>query len=437
MEHKIKFTTKVELPGLPDMGQHQPVKMDATWSRTVAEAQAIVAKLEAAVGYTTEKGGYPIVDTAQDVFYSNDAIIEAPEKGQPFYGQDAQFTHNPPSYTDNGDGTVTDNVTGLMWQKDPGAKLTWAAAAEGLDAFNTETLGGYSDWRIPTIKELFSLVDQRGVTGLTSATCTPYIDTNYFVFLYGDQAGELRFIDSQIISASIYGSTTMRESTTMFGYNFADGRIKGYPINKNFYCYHVRGNKSYGQNLLVEQQDGTITDEATGLMWMQHDSGAYKAGDAKDGSLDWEHALAWAQEMNDQNFLGYSDWRLPHVKELQSLVDYSRSPAITNSAAIDPLFTCTPVINVFGQEDYGYYWTSTTHNDLMSSPKPYEAAHYVAFGKGMGYMHGQIIDAHGAGSQRSDPKFGSREDYPAVDINAPQGDDQRIFNMVRLVRTAS
>ena len=61
-------------------------------------------------------------------------------------------------------------------------------------------------------------------------------------------------------------------------------------------------------------------------------------------------------------------------------------------------------------------------------------AAYVVFGYGMGYMDGEELDVHGAGCQRSDPKEGSRDDYPTCDTNAPQGDEQRVFNMVRIVR---
>ena len=51
-------------------------------------------------------------------------------------------------------------------------------------------------------------------------------------------------------------------------------------------------------------------------------------------------------------------------------------------------------------------------------------------------MDGEKVDAHGAGAQRSDPKIGNRSDYPSVDENSPQGDEQRVFNMIRLVRDA-
>jgi hypothetical protein len=403
---------------------------------TVEEANAIEEELVAAIGYTAAVDGYPIVDTNQTLFFSNDAIIDEPAEGEDFYGQDASYTGNAPSYTDNGDGTVTDNVTGLMWQQDPGEKLTWAEAVEYLDEFNEEALGGYSDWRIPTIKELYSLVDFSGKTRTSSDTSIPYINTDYFVFLYGDQAGEPRFIDSQILTTTIYNSTTLGGNTTVFGYNFADGRIKGYEIDKDFYCYFVRGNTNYGQNLFVDNGDETITDEATSLMWSQNDSGYYEAGTEGDGTLNWQEALEWVQEMNDEELLGYSDWRLPNIKELQSLADYSKSTIVDGTPSIDDLLYCTPIINAFGQDDYGYYWSGTTHNDTSASVIEYNAASYMVFGRAMGEMNGEVVDAHGSGSQKSDPKTGDREDYPVSDENAPQGDEQRVYNMVRLVRDA-
>ena len=62
---------------------------------------------------------YKVVDTGQMKCYNNSAEITTPSPGQSFYGQDANYTGNTPSYTDNGDGTVSDLVTGLMWQKSP------------------------------------------------------------------------------------------------------------------------------------------------------------------------------------------------------------------------------------------------------------------------------------------------------------------------------
>ena len=66
-----------------------------------------------------EAGFFPVVDTAQDTCYDNSGTISRPGFGESFYGQDAQHTGNAPGYTDNGDGMVTDNITGLMWQQSP------------------------------------------------------------------------------------------------------------------------------------------------------------------------------------------------------------------------------------------------------------------------------------------------------------------------------
>ena len=105
----------------------------------------------------------------------------------------------------------------------------------------------------------------------------------------------------------------------------------------------------------------------------------------------------------------------------------------TNSAAIDPVFNATQITNVAGESDYPFYWSDTTflHFDGSAS-----AAVYVAFGEGLGSMDGtNVIDVHGAGCQRSDPKDGDPNDFPSWG-NGPQGDVQRVFNYVRLVRDA-
>ncbi len=76
-------------------------------------------------GSTVAELTYPIVDTGQVHCYDNRNTIEFPKTGNPLYGQDAHYTANPPSYKDNGDGTVSDLVTGLMWTQDPGEKKTF------------------------------------------------------------------------------------------------------------------------------------------------------------------------------------------------------------------------------------------------------------------------------------------------------------------------
>lgn len=369
---------------------------------------------------------YHIVNTGQEYCYENGASIPCPNEDEPFYGQDAQYNSTQPSYTNNGDGTITDNLTGLMWQQDPGDKMTFDQAVTGAESFN---LAGYDDWRLPTIKELYSLILFSGVdpSGCdTVADCPgiePFIDTNYFIFEYGNTNAGERVIDSQFATSTKYVSTTMVGNDTDFGVNFADGRIKGYPTGpmlgqssgKLFFVLYLRGNPDYGVNDFIDNGDGTISDQATGLIWMQNDSGS---------GMIWEDALNFCESLG---YAGSEDWRLPNVKELQSIVDYSRSPDTTNSAAIDPIFKVTTITNEAGETDYPFYWSSTTHGNTVSGG----SANYVSFGRALGYMNGSWLDVHGAGAQRSDPKSGDPAEYSTG--HGPQGDAIRIYNYARCV----
>ncbi len=71
---------------------------------------------------------YTVVGTGQTKCYDNRREIAPPNPGEPFYGQDAQYPGIPPSYRDNGDETVSDLNTGLMWVKARGEKMPWEAA---------------------------------------------------------------------------------------------------------------------------------------------------------------------------------------------------------------------------------------------------------------------------------------------------------------------
>ncbi len=407
---------------------------------TTVTSFAIIIALGLGSGSLASAQTFNVVDTGQSACY--DAAgweITCPDPAQPYYGQDAQHDGNQPAYVDNGDGTVSDQVTGLMWQQTPDLdnKSTWTEAVAGAA---TCTVGGHTDWRLPEIKELYSLIDFDGWTGISAATSSPYLDTGFFDFAYGDTSSGERFIDAQYCSATEYVWTTMGGSHTVFGVNFADGRIKGYGTTmgpggteKEFFVRYVRGNPGYDDNDFSDNGDGTITDSATGLMWSQTDSGV---------GLVWEDALAWVEQQNTANYLGHDDWRLPNVKELQGIVDYTRAPDVTASPAIDPLFSTTSIVNAGSQTDYPYCWSSTTHLEGPNTSTRGTKASYIAFGRALGWMESppdsgnyQLMDVHGAGAQRSDPKTGNPDDYPYG--HGPQGDVIYIYNYVRLVRDAA
>ncbi|MEW8586897.1 MAG: DUF1566 domain-containing protein, partial [Candidatus Thiodiazotropha sp.] len=304
---------------------------------------------------------YPIVDTGQQRFFDNSSEIATPSEGDTFHGQDAQFDGNQPSYSHSDDGlTVYDKVTGLTWTQtadldgdgdiDADDKLTFDEAQSYPGTRNTQVYGGYSDWRLPTMKELYSLMNFNGTDPMSDDTSQliPFIDTDYFEFAYGDTAAGERVIDAQFWSSNRYVDYVFDSQQATFGLNLADGRIKGYPsgsggVVKTNYVYLVRGNTAYGVNDFTDNGDGTISDNATGLMWSQDDSGS---------GMAWTDALAWVEQKNAEDHLGYSDWRLPNAKEMQSLLDYSRAPGATGSAAIDALFNITSIVNEGGETDY-------------------------------------------------------------------------------------
>jgi len=385
--------------------------------------------------YSSEN--YMIIDTGQETFYNNSDPISKPLSEEPFYGQDAQFDGIQPSYQDNANGTVTDLKTGLMWQK--GYLTNKMSFDDAIASVDTFSLGGYDDWRVPTIKELYSLImfngkDPSGWNGSDVNMLIPFIDSEVFDFRYGIIENGERIIDAQYISSTKYVSTTMNGDETVFGVNFADGRIKGYPAGlthegnyKTYEVKYVRGNSEYGKNSFKNNYDSTISDYSTGLMWAQNDCGH---------GLNWQDALAWVQQKNRENYLGYNDWRIPNIKELHSILDYTRSPETTNSAAIDPVFNITSIMNAGGEIDYPYYWSGTTHKNMQKA----DNAAYFSFGRALGWMQPpnggayNLLDVHGAGAQRSDPKEGDPANFPFG--RGPQGDVIRIYNFVRLVRDA-
>ena len=371
---------------------------------------------------------WPVVETGQEACYDTSTAVACADAGAALHGQDAQYQGFAFDLVNNGDGTVSDRVTGLMWRRDPGEKLTWDQAVAGAATFD---LAGYDDWRLPTIHELYSLMDFRGLdpSGLESGEVTlkPFIDDEAFVFSYGDEAAGERLIDAQFATRTLYTGEVMSGQEAMFGVNFADGRIKGYPTaplpgqpdGKLFFVLYVRGGDGYGVHDYEDHGDGTISDHATGLMWQRDDS---------EVGMRWEEALSYCEGLE---LSGHDDWRLPNAKELHTLIDVTRSPDHTDTAAIDPLFQVTHVTNEAGADDCPFYWTSTTHANPRDGHEGANAA-YLAFGRAMGYFNGAWQDVHGAGAQRSDPKVGDPDDYPTG--HGPQGDAIRVLNFARCVR---
>ena len=98
----------------------------------------------------------------------------------------------------------------------------------------------------------------------------------------------------------------------------------------------------------TDNGNGTVTDNLTGLMWMKDANAGNDCAGPDAGTETWATALTSAAACNAASYAGQTDWRLPNVRELQSLIDYGRfSPAL-------------PSGHLFTSVLLSYYWTSTT-----------------------------------------------------------------------------
>ena len=201
-------------------------------------------------------GAFKLPDTGQTKCYQAvEPWAEIPCEGT---GQDGAYTINPMSFTDNGNDTVTDNNTGLMWQKqDDGNTYNWFQASGTYEAtYNPSSqdvcgsliLGGYSDWRLPTKKELMSIVNY------DIPYPGPTIDTTYFPSTKS----------TDYWSSTTYNSYPSLSWVVAFSYSAVGNDYR----NEGDYVRCVRGGQ-YPTQSLVDNGNGTVTDNATSLTWQQ------------------------------------------------------------------------------------------------------------------------------------------------------------------------
>ena len=227
---------------------------------------------------------------------------------------------------------VRDEVTGLVWENASYGTIDY----DDINIDSSAELCGLSGWRLPRLEELRSIVDYDRTS--------PAVDPYYFQELISDG----------------YWSSTINASNTLYyeGINLSEGNSGTYYYDHSYY-YYTPVNSTLNDDYLLERwpserytdnQDGTVTDTYTQLIWMRCSLG--QEWNSSNSSCDsdpeipeehnWLSALAFAGE----SYFGYNDWRLPNVKELASLRKISvKDPAIDSTA-----FPDTPAMT---------FWTST------------------------------------------------------------------------------
>lgn len=249
-------------------------------------------------------------------------------------GQDGAYPSNQMNFTLSS-GMITDNNTGLVWQQqDDGNAYNWYQAAGVYHAtYNADSssvcaaqnLGGHSDWRLPHMKELMSIID--------------------YAVAYPGPAADPIFGAAQANywSASSY---LVGPPGNAWILDFGSGTVNAYLKSFAAHVRCVRGGL-LAVGAYADNYDHTaVTDNGIGLMWQ-------KVG-LTGQTTTWNQALAYCEDLA---LGGYSDWRLPNIKELATVIDESGSS--------------NRLVNIFffpGMSPY-HLWSSTTYASATQSAR--------------------------------------------------------------------
>ncbi|MBI4384678.1 MAG: DUF1566 domain-containing protein [Nitrospinae bacterium] len=216
-----------------------------------------------------------------------------------------------PRFVDNGDGTVTDLLTGLMWMKNDtwlelGRLVTWHQGQEYAAKMSERKFAGHRNWRLPTGTEARELFDPE--------------------FSNTDREGVEIHLDPVFPSGC--GHTTWTSETrgakAAMGYDYrADYEYwlakenDGFPSGARLVRHlQTAQDLEREENRFVDNGDGTVSDLETGLMWKKSDSYL-----DLDKWVTWAEAKTYCLELNKQYFAKREDWRLPTRKEAMTIYD--------------------------------------------------------------------------------------------------------------------
>lgn len=190
--------------------------------------------------------------------------------------------------------------------------------------------------------------------------------------------GTLNIADAVYLLNYLFGSSTGQGPAPVAGPLPATGQTTcANEAGDNVSCDSVKCTGQDGlyqggcsfEGRFVDNGDGTVTDNCLGLMWQKSSADVLGDGSTPGDAVPWCEAMKYCEQLG---FAGHDDWRLPNLRELQSLVDHGREGIMS-----DPIFN----------EGNDWYWSSTYLYKRFNSASTH--AWYVAMYSGVTASNGQ------------------------------------------------
>lgn len=229
------------------------------------------------------------------------------------------------------EASVVDRLTGLVWTRaanapgppacNPNRTMNWDEALSYVDCLNANNYLGVATWRLPNRRELTSLLHYGSTDWMGWMTMQGFEDVGEF------------FWSSTWYAWDPSGSQRWTVGPTIVSGGFVTEKHFIWPVSGSSARLLATGQANDGDGVawpvprFVDPQAGTssagqvLVDALTGLMWTRDANSPGPAVCQSGAWKTWDEALAYIECLNANRYLGYGDWVLPNVNELESLVN--------------------------------------------------------------------------------------------------------------------
>lgn len=297
-----------------------------------------------------------------------------------------------PRFSDTGNQSITDHLTLLTWAKDANAARgykTWQEALDFIGTLNAQRYLGQSDWRLPNVRELESLMiknanlvawlssqgfdDVRGDYYWTSSTYANYPAYAWCLGTYSGIVAPRRKTEGAFVwpVRGGLGVPVLPRTGQTACFNTAGIAID---CAGTLQDAEFRAGVPWQTPRFVDNGDGTISDRLSGLVWTKSARAPGPAECRPGAQKDWQEALGYAKCLNEHHFMGKEDWRLPNRNELMSLMNYGQ--ANSSKWLGSQGFSETQASSYWSSSTYSCAtqnaWSGNMHDGAVSStPKKY------------------------------------------------------------------